>query len=134
MLFISNSVQDTFDIAAKLANGFVGGEIVLLEGELGAGKTTFAKGIAKALGIKEEITSPTFVLLKEYQGRLKLYHFDLYRIEDAQELEELGFEDYLYQENSVSLIEWNKFKKLPLPPIYVKIDRVDDNIRRIEIT
>ena len=60
MLFISNSVQDTFDIAAKLANGFVGGEIVLLEGELGAGKTTFAKGIAKALGIKEEITSPTF--------------------------------------------------------------------------
>lgn len=132
MLFETKNEQQTYELASKIATGLVGGEIIILEGQLGAGKTTFAKGLAKALGIKEEVTSPTFVLMKEYAGRLKLYHFDLYRIKNIDELEELGFKDYMY-EGGVCVIEWNKFKNFPTPPIYVKIKRIDDNSRSFEI-
>lgn len=132
MLFVTKNEQQTYELAAKIASGLVGGEIIVLEGELGAGKTTFAKGLAKALDIKEEVTSPTFILMKEYEGRLKLYHFDLYRIENEEELEEMGFKDFLY-EGGVCVIEWNKFKNFPMPPIYINIERIDDNSRSIEI-
>lgn len=133
MLFETKSPKETFKLAKNIASKLVGGEIIILEGELGAGKTTFTKGIAKALGIDEEVTSPTFVLMKEYEGRLKLYHFDLYRIENQDELEELGFSDYMYDKNGVCIIEWNKFKDFPVAPLYVKIDRIDDNSRSFNI-
>lgn len=132
MLFKSDSEKETCEIAEKVAKGLTGGEIIILEGELGAGKTTFTKGLAKGLGITEEITSPTFVMMKEYEGKLKLNHFDLYRIKEQEELEELGFEELFYDE-SVCVIEWNKFKNFPHPPIYVSIERINDNARSINI-
>ena len=105
MQFISASPEDTMKIAGGLARDFKGGETVLLTGDLGAGKTVFTKGLARALGVKEEILSPTFTIVREYQGRLPLKHFDLYRIEDADELAEIGFEEY-FDDKNVCVIEW----------------------------
>lgn len=104
----------------------------MLEGELGAGKTTFTKGLAKALGVTDEVVSPTFIMMREYEGRLPLYHFDLYRISCEDELEELGLKEYLYG-NGVCVIEWNKFTEFPKKPLIIKIKRIDDNSRSIEI-
>jgi tRNA threonylcarbamoyladenosine biosynthesis protein TsaE len=132
MTFVSRSVADTYAIAKKIAKDLVGGEIILLEGELGAGKTTFTKGLALALGIKDEVVSPTFIMMREYQGSLPLYHFDLYRIDDEQELEELGLREYLYG-NGICVIEWNKFSDFPKKTLQIKIQRIDDNSRSIEI-
>ena len=95
MEFISKSLEDTFLLASHIAKQCNGGEIILLNGDLGAGKTTFTKGFAKALGITNAVTSPTFTLMKTYYGRLRLYHFDMYRIIDEGEVEELGFEGTL---------------------------------------
>lgn len=132
MIFVSQSVEDTYKIAKKVAESLKEGKIILLEGELGAGKTTFTKGLAKALGITDEVVSPTFIMMREYQGRLPLYHFDLYRISDEDELEELGLKEYLYG-NGICVIEWNKFADLPKKPLLIKIQRIDDNSRSIEI-
>ncbi len=90
MIFVSHSVEDTYNLAKNVAENLAEGDIVLLEGELGAGKTTFTKGLAKALNVTEEVVSPTFIMMREYEGRLPLYHFDLYRISHEDELEELG--------------------------------------------
>jgi tRNA threonylcarbamoyladenosine biosynthesis protein TsaE len=82
-----------------------GGELILLDGQLGTGKTTFTQGLAQGMRIKEGISSPTFTLLKEYTGALPLYHFDLYRIEEPEEILDLGFEDYFYGDG-VCIVEW----------------------------
>lgn len=132
MIFVSHSVEDTYKLAKNVAENLKGGEIILLEGELGAGKTTFTKGLAKALGIIDEVVSPTFIMMREYQGKLPLYHFDLYRIGDEEELDELGLKDYLYGEG-VCVIEWNKFMDFPKKPLMIKIKRIDDNCRSIEV-
>ncbi len=114
-------IDETYALASKIADTLEGGEIILLYGELGAGKTTFTKGLAKALDIKEEITSPTFTLLNVYEsGRLKLNHLDMYRVESADELAELGIEDCI-GEDSVTVIEWNKFEKLDGKVIEISI-------------
>lgn len=106
------SVEETYSLAEKLANTLVGGEIILLDGDLGAGKTTFTKGLAKALGVVEEVTSPTFTILNVYEsGRLKLNHLDMYRVEREEDLVELGVEEEI-TEDGVSVIEWNKFENL----------------------
>ncbi len=132
MQFITNSVDETYELAEKIALMLVGKEIIILDGELGAGKTTFTKGLAKALGVAEEVTSPTFVLMKEYKGKFNLCHFDMYRIENVDELAELGFEDYFYDDN-ICIIEWNKIATFLHRPIVIKIERLDENIRRFEI-
>lgn len=132
MFLISKSIEETYEIGKKIAETLEGGEIILLEGELGAGKTTFTKGLAKALGITKEITSPTFIMMREYEGRLKLFHYDLYRINEEDEMEELGLKEPLY-ENGVCVIEWNKFRTLPKTPLIIKIKRIDDNSRSFEI-
>ena len=80
--------------------------LICLNGDLGAGKTCITKGIAKGLGIMDDITSPTFILVEEYEGRLPLYHFDVYRIDDTEELYFIGFDDYL-SKNAVVIIEWS---------------------------
>lgn len=132
MIEYSHSVQDTYDIARRVADTLHGGEIILLNGDLGAGKTTFTKGVALALGIKENITSPTFTFMKSYEdGRLALYHFDMYRVSDEDELYELGLNDYLYM-NGVCIIEWNKFSDIT-DPIIINIKTIDENTREIEI-
>ena len=105
MEIIASSGEETIVVAERFAAELKGGDVVLLSGELGAGKTTFTKGIARALGVREQVTSPTFTIIKEYQGEsLRLYHMDMYRLSD--DLSELGLEDYLGREEGVSVIEW----------------------------
>ncbi len=101
----SASASQTHRLGALLGGLLRPGDVVLLEGPLGAGKTALTQGIGAGLGVRETINSPTFTLLKEYMGRLPLYHFDLYRIEDPEELFALGFEDYFGGE-SVCVVEW----------------------------
>lgn len=112
MKFTCNSIQETFALAARLAEKLRGGEIIILSGDLGAGKTAFTKGLAKALGIQEVVTSPTFTFMKSYCGRLTLYHYDMYRVLDPSELYELGLEEYMGAQGGVCVIEWNKFPNL----------------------
>ncbi|MCH5252175.1 MAG: tRNA (adenosine(37)-N6)-threonylcarbamoyltransferase complex ATPase subunit type 1 TsaE [Lachnospiraceae bacterium] len=115
MMWESFREQDTFQIAEKLGAGVKPGEIFLLEGDLGVGKTVFAKGFALGLGITEPVTSPTFTILQEYsEGRIPLYHFDVYRIADPEEMIEIGFESYLFGEG-VCLIEWASLIQEILP-------------------
>lgn len=102
---LSTSVQQTRRLGQLLGELLAAGDIVLLVGNLGAGKTAFTQGIGAGLGIAATINSPTFTILKEYAGRLPLYHFDLYRIEDPDELLALGFEDY-FSGDGVCVVEW----------------------------
>lgn len=105
--YISNSAADTEKIAFDLAKTLNAGDIILYEGDLGAGKTTFTKGIAKALGIKDVVTSPTFALVNEYYGDISLFHFDLYRIETFDDLYAIGFFDYL-DRGGIIAAEWSE--------------------------
>jgi tRNA threonylcarbamoyladenosine biosynthesis protein TsaE len=112
MKYNSKSEKDTYQIAANLARKLKGGEIIALEGDLGAGKTTFTQYLAKALGVKQHVTSPTFVLMKIYEIRNKKYgirnlvHVDCYRLDEPQELFYLGLEEYLNKPDSLVAIEW----------------------------
>lgn len=101
----SAGVDETRRFGALLGGLLRAGDVVLLHGDLGAGKTAFTQGIGEGLGVPGSISSPTFTLLKEYVGRLPLYHFDLYRLDDPLELEALGFDQYFYGEG-VSIVEW----------------------------
>lgn len=132
---ICRNEKETFKLAKKFAKTLKGGEIVLFYGDLGAGKTTFTKGVAKALKIKEPITSPTFTIVNEYHsGKIDLYHFDMYRLEDESEAFEIGIKDY-FNKNGICLIEWPEriINLLPKHYIKVNIDKLDDNTRRFLI-
>lgn len=134
--YLTHSEQDTIEFGETYAlERLQGGEVILLEGNLGSGKTTFTKGIALGLGIKEEITSPTFNILKEYSGsKLKLYHFDMYRFEREEEIEETGVSEAL-DADGVCVIEWNKFDLARFKGKVVKFSflRVNDTTRKIEM-
>ena len=122
MIFISKSEKDTNKLAKKFEKKLKGGEVVVLNGDLGAGKTTFTKALCKALGIKENVTSPTFTLMNIYtSGRLPLYHFDMYRLEDESEAQELGLNDFFYS-NGVCMIEWAENIKNLLPKNLITIN------------
>ena len=117
----SNSEKDTFDIARKLAEGSKKGDIYALVGDLGVGKTAFAKGFAEGLGIRESIVSPTFTILQIYEsGRMPLYHFDVYRIGDVSEMDEIGYEDCFWGDG-VSLVEWADIVRDIFPENTVKV-------------
>ena len=132
MKMISRCEKDTFALAADVAKTLRAGDVILLHGELGTGKTTFTKGLAKALGIEETVTSPTFNYVKEYQGgRLPLFHFDMYRVSDVDEVYELGLEEYFYR-GGVVVVEWNKFDGIERP-IEVSIRSLGGDVREIEI-
>jgi tRNA threonylcarbamoyladenosine biosynthesis protein TsaE len=106
--FVSRSVEETIGLGSKFGHQLKGGEIIGLWGDLGAGKTHFIKGIAAGVGAEEAqdgVSSPTFVLVKEYTGRLDVYHIDAYRMKSSAELEMAGFDDYCYS-NSVVVVEW----------------------------
>ena len=106
MVFESNSEKDTFDMGRQIGEKAVPGDVYTLVGDLGVGKTVFTKGLAKGLGIEEPVSSPTFTIVQIYEeGRMPLYHFDVYRIGDVEEMDEIGYEDCIYGEG-VSLIEW----------------------------
>ncbi|MGN0790623.1 MAG: tRNA (adenosine(37)-N6)-threonylcarbamoyltransferase complex ATPase subunit type 1 TsaE [Christensenellales bacterium] len=133
MKYYSKNARDTQNIAKNLAKTLSGGEVILLNGDLGAGKTTFTKGLVKGLGGKKTVVSPTFTIMHSYDDtRIPVYHFDMYRIADEDELYELGLEEYLY-ENGVAVIEWNKFSRLPEKTVTVNIVLKGGNEREIEI-
>lgn len=129
----TRTAQETIELGEKLAGELKGGEIISLEGDLAAGKTTFTKGLAKGLGITDTVNSPTFTILKEYEGRLKLKHIDAYRLEGAL-WDSLGFYD-LFDDNTVVMIEWPKYlDDLDLEYDYVISFKVlSDTEREIEV-
>ena len=115
MIIDSYKEEDTFSFGEELGKKAVPGEIYALCGDLGVGKTVFTKGLAKGLGITESVCSPTFTIVQIYEeGRLPLYHFDVYRIGDPEEMDEIGYEDYFYGEG-VCLIEWADLIREILP-------------------
>lgn len=133
MKLITRSTEETYALAQKIAQELNGGEVILLNGTLGAGKTTFTKGLALALGVKKTVVSPTFTIIKEYEGeKLHLYHIDMYRLESDDELEELGVEE-LYREDSVVVIEWNRATILPNKVIKIDIEVIDPTTRKWEV-
>ncbi|MEG1510155.1 MAG: tRNA (adenosine(37)-N6)-threonylcarbamoyltransferase complex ATPase subunit type 1 TsaE [Clostridia bacterium] len=131
MEIIVNNLKETKLLAQKVAKILTGNEIILLNGNLGAGKTTFTKFLAQAIGIKEPITSPTFTFMKEYHGKFALYHFDLYRVSEEEEVFELGLNSYL--EEGICVIEWNKFEDLPKKPLIINIEYLEDNKRKFNL-
>lgn len=131
--FISRGIADTERLASIVAGKLKGGDVILLNGEMGAGKTAFTKCLAKRIGVRDIVTSPTFTFMKEYKGdRFALYHFDMFRAEDEDELYELGLNDYLYM-NGICVIEWNKFEDVK-DPIVIDIAVQDDGCRVFEIS
>lgn len=120
MQYRSTSPKETQELARNLGELAPPGTVLVLDGPLGAGKTSFVQGLAKGLGIDGVVNSPTFTLVKEYCGRLPLFHFDLYRLEDAEELWELGFEEYL-RGGGVCALEWGERATRLLPPEYLHI-------------
>ena len=114
MEYISNSCSDTESIAFEFAKKLKEGDVVCMYGDLGTGKTAFVHGLAKGLGINEPISSPTFTIVNEYYGRLKLYHFDVYRIDDPDEMFEIGYDEYI-NGSGVCVIEWPQLIEDILP-------------------
>jgi tRNA threonylcarbamoyladenosine biosynthesis protein TsaE len=118
---ILKGLEETERFGKEFADSLKEGSVVALIGPLGAGKTTLAKSIAKGLGVTETLTSPTFTIVQEYEsGRLPLYHFDVYRVSDEEELFEMGFEEYL-KKDGVCLIEWADLIEDMLPPYTVTL-------------
>ena len=132
--FTSRSIDDTFNLAENLESEKFPGMLICLSGELGSGKTAFVKGFAKALGITETVTSPTFALVKEYHdGEMPLNHMDVYRLEDSDE--EFGLKDYL-NGDSVTIIEWPEMieDQIPEERLDIKFKVVDDDVRVLVLT
>ena len=129
----TTSLEQTQDIAYKIGKWVSNGMILTLEGDLGAGKTTFTKGLAKGLGINRNVNSPTFNIIKEYQGRIPLYHMDVYRLESGGD--DIGLDDYLFGDG-VCVIEWASRIEdlLPMERLDIKIFREGENQRCIELT
>ncbi len=135
MTIYSKSESDTEAAGVKLASMLHPGSVLALFGGLGAGKTAFVRGLAKGLGLNARITSPTFTIVNEYDGLLPLFHFDMYRVGNEDELFELGWDDYL-ERGGVVVTEWseNIANALPEHAVFVHIDKTGDLTRQIDIT
>ena len=117
----TNSAEETFALGRQIGQQAKAGEVYTLIGDLGVGKTVFTQGVAAGLGIEETVNSPTFTIMQVYEeGRLPFYHFDVYRIGDVEEMDEIGYEDYFYGDG-VCLIEWANLIEEILPPTYKRI-------------
>lgn len=133
---ISKSRENTFKLGKEFAKKLKQGDVVGLIGELGSGKTVFTKGVAEGLGIDPmDVTSPTFTIINEYEGNLKLFHFDLYRINSIDELEALGYEEYFYNKGVV-VIEWAEkcIDVLPSGSYLIYFEYIDENKRKLEFS
>lgn len=129
MVYESDSAAKTAQIAMGFARTAKPGMVICLDGELGTGKTVFTQGFARGLGIAEPVSSPTFTIVQVYdQGRLPLYHFDVYRISEPMEMEEIGYEDYFYGQG-VCLIEWSMLIKELLPEGALRV-RLEKDLAR----
>jgi len=119
----SKSDNETIKYGIKMGELLKSDQIILLSGELGAGKTKLVKGVAEGLGIKDEVNSPTFTLIHEYQGRIPLFHMDLYRLKEEEELYDIGFEEYLERDGAV-IIEWPELalNLMPSDAIFINIE------------
>ena len=139
MIIETNTAKETYDFGKSMGEQAKPGTVYTLIGDLGVGKTVFTQGLAKGLEIQEPVSSPTFTIVQVYEeGRLPLYHFDVYRIGDAEEMEEIGYEDYFYGEG-VSLIEWANLIEEILPEKYTEIKIEKDlgkgfDYRKITVT
>lgn len=130
--FVTHSSDETIALGEKIGSKLTAGDVLAMDGTLAAGKTTITKGIAKALGVNDNITSPTFCLISEYEGKIPLYHMDVYRLEGAEDFLNLGVEEMLYGDG-VCIIEWSEKVKSELPKksILVKITPSEDGTREI---
>ena len=140
-VYESDSPDETYELGRSIGESIEAGSVIALDGDLGAGKTLFTQGLAAGLGITEPVNSPTFTILQIYDsGRIPLYHFDVYRIDDPYEMEEVGFDDYIFGDG-VSVIEWPEriaelMEQIPDPYTEILITRDDTrgfDFRRIEI-
>ena len=131
--FITNGPEETEALGARLARALEPGAVVAFTGDLGAGKTAFVRGLARGLDVRDRVTSPTFTIVNEYEGgRLPLFHFDLYRLGSADELFDIGWEDYLAR-GGVCAVEWSERMEELLEPGTIRVDlrRGEDESRRV---
>ncbi|MBQ3491297.1 MAG: tRNA (adenosine(37)-N6)-threonylcarbamoyltransferase complex ATPase subunit type 1 TsaE [Oscillospiraceae bacterium] len=135
MEFITNSPAETEAVGAALAAKLSPGAVIAYRGDLGAGKTAFTRGLARGLGIQDPVTSPTYTIVNEYlSGKMPLFHFDMYRLNTADDLFDIGWDDYL-ERGGVCAVEWSENVEDALEdPITVTIEKLSDNDRRITIT
>jgi tRNA threonylcarbamoyladenosine biosynthesis protein TsaE len=135
MTFETRGQEETIELGIRLGKVLTKGTIIGFFGDLGSGKTTLIKGVAKGLGVDELVKSPSFVVVTEYKGKLPVYHIDLYRIANSNELPEIGFEQYLYGEG-ISLVEWAERAGNLLPPdtVKIKFEIINHNQRKITIS
>ncbi len=136
--FITNSARETEDLGTELAHNFQIGDIVVLSGELGAGKTTFVQGVAKALNVKSRVISPTFVLVRRHRGKfdqrkINLYHIDLYRLGDSEEIKNLGLDDIFEDPNGIFFIEWGEKHQTLKASWQIDFEVLNKNKRKIII-
>ena len=117
--YLSKSVEDTESFAERFSRKLKGNEIIALYGDLGAGKTAFARGLARGLDVEDEVSSPTFAIVNEYRGSCPVYHFDMYRIESWNDLDSIGFFDYIG--NGVLVIEWSENIEGALPDDVIRV-------------
>ncbi|HEX2738529.1 MAG TPA: tRNA (adenosine(37)-N6)-threonylcarbamoyltransferase complex ATPase subunit type 1 TsaE [Acidimicrobiia bacterium] len=130
---VTESASETLELAARAGALLQAGDLVVLEGDLGAGKTVFAKGVARALGVTETVVSPTFTIVREYRGRVPLVHVDVYRLDTMQEVEDLGIEEII-GDDRVTLVEWGDViaSALPAERLVIRLELGErDDSRRI---
>jgi tRNA threonylcarbamoyladenosine biosynthesis protein TsaE len=134
MILLSNSPEETIQLGDYIGSRLEKGAVIALQGTLAAGKTTITKGIATGLGIEENVTSPTFTLISEYSGRLRLYHMDVYRLDSIEDFRNLGVEEMLYGDG-VCIVEWSEKVMEDLPPetIRILLETTEGGVRRITI-
>ena len=132
---VTRSRQETEALGFEFANRVKGGQVIAMKGDLGAGKTCFTSGFARGMGYDGEVNSPTFAIVNEYLGDIPLFHFDMYRLGDAEELFEIGWEDYL-DRGGVCAVEWSENVEGAFPPetIVINIRKTGDCDREIDIT
>ena len=137
MQFVSHSTQETEQFGEEIAKSLRGGDVLAFTGSLGMGKTAFTRGLARGLGCRGRVTSPTFTIVNEYEGKTPLFHFDMYRLGSSDELFDIGWDDYLAR-GGVCAVEWSErvSDALPDDTIYVDIARgeEDENTRTITVT
>ena len=133
-IIVCNNTKETEKFGLALGSKLKGSDVICLNGDLGAGKTTLTKSIGKGMGIDDYITSPTFNIINEYYSDLNLYHFDTYRLENVDDVEYLGFDEYFYSDG-VCIIEWADRIKEFLPDQYLELNikKIDDDKREIEL-
>ena len=134
MEFLTNSPEETEEIGVRLGKCLPRGTVLAYEGDLGAGKTAFTRGLAWGLGATEQVTSPTYTIVNEYlSGRVPLFHFDMYRLRSADDLWDIGWEDYL-DRNGICAVEWSENVREALEaPVIVRIEKLGEDTRRITI-